>query len=98
MDTDPRSSLLPDAPIEVLESRTLFRSSSIRRHGCGSLRRLASGRLLMAFMAGTGPEHVNDVTVKDAVGWEKQRDRGDRAHHEQHQSKERAGNVRRQPQ
>jgi hypothetical protein len=60
---DPNPKLLPNAPIEVLESRTLFRSASIRRHGCASLRRLASGRLLMAFMAGTGPKHVNDGAV-----------------------------------
>src|SRR4051794_34469987 len=60
---DPTPELLPDAPIEVLEARTLFASRSIRRHGCGSLRRLANGRLLLAFMAGTGPEHVNDGAV-----------------------------------
>ena len=60
---DPNPHLLTDAPIEVLESRTLFRSPSARRHGCGSIRRLSNGRLLMAFMAGTGPEHVNDGAV-----------------------------------
>ena len=53
----PNPTLLPDAPIEVLEARTLFKGASIRRHGCGSIRRLGSGRLLMAFMGGTGPEH-----------------------------------------
>ena len=60
---DPNPQLLTDAPIELLESRTLFRSPSARRHGCGSIRRLSNGRLLMAFMAGTGPEHVNDGAV-----------------------------------
>ena len=60
---DPNPSLLPDAPLEVLEARTLFRGPSIRRHGCGSIRRLSNGRLLMAFMAGTGPRHVNDGAV-----------------------------------
>ncbi len=63
MTVEPSAQLLPDAPIEVLEARTLFRGPSIRRHGCGSIRRLASGRLLLAFMAGTGPEHVNDGAV-----------------------------------
>lgn len=57
---DPNPKLLPDAPIEVIEARTLFPTASIRRHGCGSIRRLSNGRLLMAFMAGTGPAHVND--------------------------------------
>jgi len=61
VDTNPQ--LSTDAPIEVLESRTLFRSPSVRRHGCASIRRLGNDRLLMAFMAGTGPEHVNDGAV-----------------------------------
>lgn len=60
---DPNPQLLPDAPIEVMRSTTLFPSRSIRRHGCGCIRRLGNGRLLMAFMAGTGPEHVNDGAV-----------------------------------
>jgi hypothetical protein len=63
MTVDPNPTLLPDAPIAVLESRTLFPSPAIRRHGCASLRRLGNGRLLMAFMAGTGPQHVNDGAV-----------------------------------
>ena len=60
---EPNPQLLPDAPIEVLEARTLFRSPSIRRRGAASLRRLANGRLLMAFLLGTGPDHVNDGAV-----------------------------------
>jgi BNR repeat-like domain len=77
MNVDPNPQLLPDAPIEVIESRVLFGSSEsstpaamsaasatpIRRHGCASLRRLSTGRLLMAFMAGTGPEHRNDGAI-----------------------------------
>ena len=60
---DPNPQLHADAPIEVVEARTLFRSPSIRRRGAASLRRLGSGRLLMAFLMGTGPEHVNDGAV-----------------------------------
>ena len=60
---DPNPNLLPDAPIAVQEARTLFRTPAVRRHGCASIRRLVNGRLLMAFMAGTGPEHVNDGAV-----------------------------------
>ena len=60
---DPNPSLLADAPLEVLEARTLFRSPSIRRRGAASLRRLGSGRLLMTFLIGTGPGHVNDGAV-----------------------------------
>ena len=60
---EPNPRLEPDAPIEVLEARTLFRSEAVRRRGAASLRRLGSGRLLMAFLMGTGPTHVNDGAV-----------------------------------
>ena len=63
MTVEPNPQLLSNAPIEVIDSRTLFQSPSIRRHGAASLRRLGDGRLLMAFMAGTGPRHVNDGAV-----------------------------------
>ena len=36
---------------------------SVRRRGAASLRRLENGRLLMAFLIGTGPDHVNDGAV-----------------------------------
>jgi BNR repeat protein len=60
---EPNPKLHADAPIEVVEARTLFRSPSIRRRGAASLRRLSGGRLVMAFLMGTGPEHVNDGAV-----------------------------------
>ena len=60
---EPNPSLLADAPLEVLEARTLFRSPSVRRRGAASLRRLDSGRLLLVFIVGTGPDHVNDGAV-----------------------------------
>jgi len=60
---EPNPRLLPDAPIEVLEARTLFGSGGGRRRGVASLRRLGSGRLLMVFVVGTAPEHNNDGAV-----------------------------------
>jgi hypothetical protein len=52
--------LCADSPIEVVESRPLFGSAAIRQRGCGSLVRLDSGRLLLAFRMGTGPQRRND--------------------------------------
>jgi len=63
MTLDPNPRLDRDAPLEVLEARTLFRSPAIRRRGAASLRRLGSGRLLMTFLMGTGPAHMNDGAV-----------------------------------
>ena len=60
---EPTPRLNADAPIEVIEARTLFRGYSIRRRGAASLRRLGSGRLLMAYFEGTGPGHLNDGAV-----------------------------------
>jgi len=60
---EPTPRLNADAPIEVVEARTLFRGTSVRRRGAASLRRLGSGRLLMTWFEGTGPEHRNDGAV-----------------------------------
>ena len=60
---EPNPTLLPDAPLEVLEARTILQTPSVRRRGAASLRRLANGRLLLAFLIGTGPDHVNDGAV-----------------------------------
>jgi hypothetical protein len=49
MALEPAPALLPDAPISVVSARTLFQGPSIRRYGCGSNRRLSSGRLLQAY-------------------------------------------------
>jgi hypothetical protein len=46
-----------------LDARVLFDGPSIRRRGFPSIRRLPSGRLLLAFEAGTGPEPRNDAAV-----------------------------------
>ena len=72
----PNPSLATDAPVEVLSSRVLFRGQSVRRRSAASLRRLGDGRLLMAFLMGTGPDHVNDSAVMltsssdDGASWE----------------------------
>ena len=60
---EPTPRLLPDAPLAVESGQVLFRGSSIRRRGFPSLVRLPSGRLLLAFMMGTGPQPANDTAV-----------------------------------
>src|SRR4051794_35592744 len=60
---EPSPRLLPDAPIEVESAAVLFDGPSIRRRGFPSIRRLQSGRLVLAFEAGTGPDPVNDAAV-----------------------------------
>ena len=60
---DPTPALLPDAPIAVESARLLFRGPSIRRRGFPSLRRLPFGRLLLAFMMGSGPEPRDDAAI-----------------------------------
>jgi hypothetical protein len=60
---DPNPLLAPDAPLEVLAARTLFEGPSVRRRGFPSIVRLPGGRLLLAFMAGTGPELRDDAAV-----------------------------------
>ena len=60
---EPTPRLLPDAPLAVESGQVLFRGSSIRRRGFPSLVRLPSGRLLLAFMMGTGPASANDTAV-----------------------------------
>lgn len=55
--------LLPGSPIELVEARPLFRTSAIRQRNVGSLARLESGRVLLAFRLGTGPVRANDGAV-----------------------------------
>jgi hypothetical protein len=59
----PSPRLLPDAPFEVESASVLFAGPSVRRRGFPSLRRLPSGRLLLAFEAGTGPDPRNDAAI-----------------------------------
>jgi len=59
----PNPTLHDDAPIQVISSRVLFRSGSVRHRNCGSLIRLESGRLLLAFRLGTNPERRNDEAI-----------------------------------
>jgi hypothetical protein len=61
--SQPTPKLLSDAPLEVESARTLFDGPSVRRRGFPSVRRLASGRLLLAFEMGSGPEPVNDAAI-----------------------------------
>ena len=57
------SRLLDDSPIAIIDSRPLFRDDGIRQRGMGSLVRLGSGRILLAYRFGTGPERRNDGVV-----------------------------------
>jgi hypothetical protein len=59
----PNHRLLADSPIEVVAARTLFRTTAVRQHNVGSLVRLATGCILLAFRAGTGPVRRNDGVV-----------------------------------
>ena len=61
---DPTPRLLPDAPLELLEARTLFTGGPVRRRNAASVIRLeGSGQLLMVFSQGTGREVRNDAAV-----------------------------------
>ena len=60
---EPNPSLPPNGPLELVEARTLFRAPAVRRRMAGSLARLASGRLLLAFVLGTGPQRRDDGAV-----------------------------------
>jgi hypothetical protein len=61
---DPSPSLLPDAPIQVIEARTLFAGGPVRRRNAASVIRLeGSGRLLMVFSQGNGREVRNDAAI-----------------------------------
>lgn len=60
---EPTPRLLSQSPVEVLAARVLFRSAAIRHRSAGSLARLESGRLLLAFRLGTGPVRRNDGAV-----------------------------------
>ena len=57
------SRLLGNSPIAIVETRPLFRGAGVRQRGMGSLVRLDSGRVLLAFRLGTGPERRNDGVV-----------------------------------
>jgi hypothetical protein len=63
----PSPRLLPDAPLEVESAHVLFDGPSIRRRGFPSIVRLPTGRLLLAFEAGTGPEPRDDAAV--LISW-----------------------------
>lgn len=77
--TEPNPRLPADGPLEVVEARTLFRSSSVRRRMAGSLARLEGGRLLLAFALGTGPERRDDGAIvlassdDDGATWDEPR-------------------------
>ena len=59
----PLPRFLPDSPLEVVSGRALFRASAARQRSAGSLARLDSGRLLLAFRLGSGPERRNDGAI-----------------------------------
>ena len=60
----PLAALDPDGPLTVRSERVLFRSAGVaRQHQAASLVRLDSGRLLLAFRAGTAPERRNDGAI-----------------------------------
>jgi len=59
----PNPRLRPDSPLEVASAETLFASPAVRHRNFGSLARLESGRLLLAFRLGTGPDRRNDGAV-----------------------------------
>jgi hypothetical protein len=60
---EPTPDLRPGGPLEVLEAQRLFPSDAIRHLGCASAVRLGSGRILLCFRQGTGPERRNDGAV-----------------------------------
>ena len=76
MPQHPTPALLSDAPVRVEAARVLFAGPSIRRRGFPSIVRLPSGRLLLAFMMGTGPESRDDAAIMlshsddDGVTWD----------------------------
>ena len=59
---DPTPSLLPDAPLELLDARTIFATGQPRRRMAGGLARLPFGRLLLTFALGSMPRR-NDGAV-----------------------------------
>lgn len=60
---EPTPNLLAGGPLEVVAARTLFRTGAILHRGVGSLARLDSGRLLLAFRLGRGPQRQNDGVI-----------------------------------
>ena len=62
--TEPSPALVRGAPIELIEARTLFPGGPVRRRNAASVIRLeGSGRLLMVFSQGNGPEVRNDAAI-----------------------------------
>src|SRR5881396_3336717 len=60
----PNPQLPARGPLELLAAQTLFRSAAVRHRQAGSLIRLDSGRLLLAFRLATGgPVRRNDGAV-----------------------------------
>ena len=59
-DAGPTPRMEPDAPIELVDARVLFRPRPVRRHMVPALLGHPDGRLLMAFTEGSTPEHAND--------------------------------------
>jgi hypothetical protein len=59
----PRVELNDASPFDLIDARVLFESDAIRQRSCGSLARLDTGRLLLAFRLGTGPDRANDGAV-----------------------------------
>ena len=60
---DPNPRFLPESPVEAAEVRVLFESPPVRHRGAGSLVRLDTGRLLLAFRLGSGPDRRNDGAI-----------------------------------
>ena len=62
-DAPPDARLEPDAPLELVEFRVLFRPRPARRHMVPSLLAGPGGRLLLAFTEGSTPENANDGAI-----------------------------------
>lgn len=77
--SEPRVALNDDSPLELIDARSLFTSSAIRQRTAGTLARLASRRILLAFRYGTGPVRGNDGAVmithsdNDGATWDEPR-------------------------
>jgi hypothetical protein len=60
---DPTAALPAGGPLTLRAQRTLFRSPAVRQRLAASLIRMDSGRLLLAFRLGTGPQRGNDGAI-----------------------------------
>ena len=76
---EPRVELNDTSPLELVDSRALFKGTAIRQRMNGSLARLGNGRILLTFRLGTGPVRQNDGVVMltysddDGVTWDEPR-------------------------